>query len=259
MSQLKTEDNYLEIDLLRLLQSLWKRAWAIVLAALVCGGIALGYTSFLVTPLYKASALLYVNNSSITVGSTQLSISPSELSAAQSLVDTYLVILKTRTTLNKVIEKAELSYTYKDLSGMISAAAVNSTEIFEIVVTSPDPQEAEKIANTIAQVLPERISAIVDGSSVRIVDYAIVPSVKASPSITKNTAIGMIIGFVLACGVVILMDLFDDQIHDSDYLMQNYDIPVLAVIPELLSSSKSSSYYYKKNYYAKPTEEKEGK
>lgn len=257
MNNVKPEDNYFEIDLLRLVQSLWKRAWAIMLAALICAGITFGYTCFLITPLYKASALMYVNNSSISVGNTQLSISPSELSAAQSLVDTYLVILKTRTTLNKVIEEAELSYTYKELSEMVSAAAVNSTEIFEIVVTSPDPQEAELIANTIAHVLPERISAIVDGSSVRVVDYAIIPSVKASPSITKNTAVGMIVGFVLACGVVILMDLFDDQIHDSDYLMQNYRIPVLAVIPDLLSSSKSSSYYYKKNYYAEPTEEKE--
>lgn len=258
MNNVKTEDTYFEIDVLKLLQALWRRAWALVLAALVCGGIALGYTTFLVTPLYKASALLYVNNSSISVGNTQLSISPSELSAAQSLVDTYLVILKTRTTLNKVIEEAQLPYSYKDLSSMISAAAVNSTEIFEIVVTNPNPQEAELIANTIAQVLPERISAIVDGSSVRIVDYAIVPSVKASPSLTKNTAIGMFIGFALAAIAVVLMDIFDDQIHSSDYLMQNFDIPVLAVIPELLSSSKSSSYYYQNSYYGKQTDEKEG-
>ena len=48
---------------------------------------------------------------------------------------------------------------------MITASAVNGTEIFEIVVTNPDNQKAELIANTIADVLPKKIANIVEGSS----------------------------------------------------------------------------------------------
>ena len=59
----------------------------------------------------------------------------------------------------------------------------------------------------------------------------------------KNTAIGMILGFVLACGIIVVMELLDDQIHDSDYLVQTYDIPVLAVIPDLLSTKSTNDYY----------------
>ena len=69
---------------------------------------------------------------------------------------------------------------------------MNSTEVFSIEVTSADPQEAEKIANTIAELLPDRIAEIVDGSSVRIVDYAIVPSHKSSPSLSRYTMLGMV-------------------------------------------------------------------
>lgn len=232
-----------EIDLLKLAKALWRRAWAIVLAAAVFGGAALAYTALFITPLYKAEALMYVNSSDISVGGAKVSISQAELSAAQSLVDTYVVILNTRTTLEDVIAQSGVSYTYEQLKGMISAAAVNSTEVFSIEVTSSDPSEAELLANTIAQVLPERIASIVEGTSARIVDYAVAPSQKASPSLQKNTMIGILVGVLLSGGVIVAMELLDEQIHDSDYLLQTYDIPVLAVIPDLLSTSGGNDYY----------------
>ena len=238
------KEEYVEIDLLQLFKALWHRAWAILLAMLIFSGAAFAYTEFLVTPLYKARTLMYVNNNAISVGSTKLSISQGDLTAAQSLVDTYTVILKSRTTLEDVIERSGVHYSYEQLSGMISAASVNSTEIFYIEVTSPFPKEAELIANTISQVLPEKIASIVDGSSVRIVDYAVEPAHQASPSLTKNVALGAILGMVLACGVIVIMELTDSQIHDSDYLLQTYDIPVLAVIPELASTNNKHGYYY---------------
>lgn len=231
------------IDLLQIAQALWRRAWAIILASLICSGCALGFTAIFVTPLYKAEALMYVNSNDISVGSTKLSISAAELSAAQSLVETYIVILNTRTTLNDVIEQTGVPYDYEELKEMISATSVNGTEVFSITVTSPNPKEAETLANAVAQVLPEKIASIVEGSSARIVDYAVEPDKKASPSLTKNTIIGFALGFVLSCGLIIALELMDDLIHDSDYLVQTYEIPVLAVIPDLLSNHSSNEYY----------------
>ncbi len=166
-----------EIDLLKLLGALWKRIWIIALAAVVGGVVLLAYTKLLVTPLYKSSAMMYVNNSDFSVGSTKVSLS--DLNAAQSLVDTYAVILKSRGTLEEVIDKAQLPYTYEELSKMVETGAVDNTEIFSITVTSDDPQEATKIANTIVEVLPDRITEIMDGSDVRTVDFAVVPSKKS--------------------------------------------------------------------------------
>ena len=243
---MEKKPDYFEIDVLRLLTAIWQRIWLVILAAVLCGAIAFSYASFLVTPLYDSSALMYVNNSSFSLGSTSFSISSAELSAAQSLVDTYIVILKTRTTLLDVIEKADLDYSYETLSNMISASAVNGTEIFKISVTSDDPQEAEKIANTIANILPQKISGIVDGSSVRIVDYAVVPSQKASPNITRYTAIGLIIGIALSCLWIVVAELLDDLVHGIDALPNHENIPVLAEIPDLEESHRSKGYY---SYY----------
>lgn len=237
------ENEGLEIDLLKLVQALWKKAWAIALVTALLGAAACVGTAVFIRPKYRAEALMYVNSSNISVGGTKVSISQSELTAAQTLVDTYIVILNTRTTLEDVISQTGVPYTYEQLKTMITAEAVNGTEIFSIQVLSKSPTEAEKLANAIAQILPEKIASIVEGSSARIVDYAVVPAEKDSPSLAKNTVIGMILGLVVACGVVVVQELLDDLIHDADYLTQTYDIPVLAVIPDLLSTKSSNDYY----------------
>lgn len=234
----------IEIDLFQLIGVLWHRAWAILLTAILFGGAAFSYAFFVATPMYQASALMYVNNSSISVGSTTVSLA--DLSASQSLVETYLVIMKTRLTLEEVIQRAKLNYSYEDLKEMISASAVNETEIFQINVKSPDPVEAEVIANTLVEVLPDKIEEIMDGSSVRAVDYAVVPTQRSSPNITRYTALGLILGFIISCGVIVLLELLDDQVHNEDYLTQMYGLPVLAGIPDFSSQKTQGKYggYY---------------
>lgn len=242
MMQKETEDT---IDLLRLVQVLWRNVIAIILAGLIFGVAAYVGTKTFVTPLYDSRALLYVNSSNLSLAGSKVSISTAELSAAKSLVDTYTVILNTRMTLEEVIERSGVNYTYEQLKSMVSAASVNGTEIFYINVTSPDPAEAELLANTIAQVLPEKISSVVDGSSVRIVDYAVQAATRSSPSYSKNAMMGALLGMFLVAAIVIVSDLLDEQIHDTDYLAKTYeDVPLLAVIPDLLAKGNSSYYYY---------------
>ena len=120
---------------------------------------------------------------------------------------------------------------------------------YEIVVTNPDNQKAELIANTIADVFPKKIASIVEGSSVRIVDYAIVPAYPVSPSVTKYTAIGLLFGGMLSVGIIVLMELMNESIRSEDYLLQTYDLPILAVVPAMGATSRSRgiSEYQKQN------------
>lgn len=232
------EKDTIEIDLLALAQAVWKRIW-LVLTSVVAGAVAAFlFATFIITPLYESKAMLYVNNSSISVGSTSFSISTGELSAAQSLVKTYIVIMQSRQTLNAVIEQADLVYTYDELKDMISAASVNNTEIFEITVTSDDPEEAELIVNTISDILPDKIADIVEGSSVRVVDYGVVPVYPVSPNVTKFALVGFLLGGVLSVGFIILLELLNNSIRSEEYLIQTYDLPVLAVVPAMTRKSR---------------------
>ena len=242
----------IEIDLLKLIRALWRKALVIILIAVLVAAAVFAYTLFFVSPVYDATASIYVNNSSFSFGSTSFSISSSELSASNSLVNTYIYILKSRTTMEDVIAKGSLPYTYEELSKMVNTKAVTNTAAFDVTVRSSSPTEAEHIANLFAEVLPERIAEIVDGSSVRIVDYAIVPAHRAAPSYTKNTVIGFLIGAFLAAAIITVRFLIDEQndavIHSADELRELYpDIKVLAMIPDMRLSEKKGYYY--SSYY----------
>ena len=111
--------------------------------------------------------------------------------------------------------------------------------------------------NTIARILPDKIADIVVGSDVRIVDYAVVPSHRFSPSYTKNTAIGAILGIVLSGAVIIGVYLLDENIRSEEYLTQTYpDIPLLAVIPDMSVKSQRAGYY---GYQAPSTAKKKSR
>ena len=239
------------IDWLFILKSLLKRAWIIILAGAICGITALIYTLTCITPMYSSSVMLYVNNKSFSLGNTSVSISAADLSASQSLIDTYITILNNRTTMEEVAEESGLDYSYGKLQSMISTSKVEGTEVFRVTVTSDDPNEAAHIANCVSKVLPERIEDIIEGSSMRIVDKAVVNTTKVSPSVTSNTLKFFVIGAFITALAIALLSILDDTIRSEDYILQTYNVPILSKIPVLGEEVNvhKDSYYYKKNQY----------
>lgn len=153
--------------------------------------------------------------------------------------------------------KAGVPYSAGALRSMLSITPVENTSAFDLTVTCHSPTEAELIANTIATVLPERITEIVDGSSVRIVDYAIVPSGRSGPNYTTNMLIGFAAGAVIAIAIIALKFIIDEQndvmVHSADELREMFpDISVLALIPDMRLSEKKG-YYYSSYYGSEKT------
>ena len=242
MERGKNKDSQHEkIDVLELFITLFKKLWIIAISTVLAGLIVGGYAFFFVPPKYQACAMLYVNNNSVSVAGTSFDLS--DLNAAKSLVSTYSVILHSRNVLDDVIEESGVDYSYNELNSMITAAPVDSTEIFRVVVTSTNPDEAELIANSICSILPKKIASIVESSSVRIVDFAVRPESKSSPNITMYALVGMIVGFVISCVVIVILKLFDNSINGEDYLINNYKYPVLGVIPDFDDNHQKNKYY----------------
>lgn len=237
------QNDEIEIDLQRLIGALLSKAWLIGLVAIVCAVVTFLGTFFFITPEYQSAAMFYVNNSSVSLGDASLSISSADISASKSLVNSYIVILKTRESLNDVIDYAGVDRTYTEVKNMVSAAAVNSTEIFQVVVTSTDPQEAEQIADAIAYILPKRIASIIEGTSAKVVDSAVLPSRPSSPNYTKNTMMGFLVGLVLMAAVIVVRELLDITIRSEEDIAQSCAYPVLAAVPDMEVSSKGGYYY----------------
>jgi len=242
----KITKDYYVVDLAYIAKAIWQKIWVVAVVSLILAAIGFSLAAFVITPTYSASVMLYVNNSSFTMGDLGFSISSSELTAAQSLAKTYTVLLKNRTTLERLIDETGVDYTWEDVYEMIESGPVNETEVMSVTVTCEDPYEAEKIANGIALVLPQRVAEIVEGASMEVVDSAIADTEKVGPSITMFTIVGFLLGAILSVVVMIVMVLMDNTVHDDEYVIKTYNYPILAKIPDKIETGgKKYGYYYR--------------
>lgn len=239
------EKDVIEIDLKDILMRLIKKAWIIVIVAIACAFIAFFYTKQTVTPLYKSDVLLFVNASSTSFGDIEVTVGASDASSGASLIDTYIVILETRDTLTAIKDYLNCDYSISELSSMISVNAVGSTAIFKVEVTNSDPEMAAEIATAITKILPSKISDIIDGTSVRVVDTAVVPTSASSPDYNQNAMMGLLFGAVASAAIIVLLGLLDKKIRSVDYVKNRYpDIPVLGIIPYVEVSKKNNKPVY---------------
>lgn len=229
-------------DLQRILNALLKKAWRIGIASVLAAVIVLAGTLLLITPTYEASAMFYVNNNSGGADLEQNSISSSDISAAKTLVNSYIVILKTQETMEMVIAQSNVDRSVSELMSMISAGAVNSTQVLKVVVTSPNPLEAAQIAEAISTVLPTRISDIIYGTSAKVVDKVQIPTAPSSPSYIKNTVLGLLIGMMLSVGAVTLREILDIRIRSEEDIAEACSYPVLVTVPDMTTASKGGAY-----------------
>lgn len=238
------KEDVLEIDLKKLLMAYLRKWWLILLCGLLMACGTLLCTVKFITPMYQASVSVYVNNSS---SNQQVDyVTSGNLDASQKLVNTYINIAKSGRVLDLVAERLNGDYTVEELREMFSAAQVDKTEIFCIYITSPSAEESARIANVMAEVAPEEISDLVDGSSARIIDYAKVPEHRCSPSYSKNTVLGGLLGCLLAVVYLTVMFLMDVSIRSDEDLTALFDMPILGQIPNIntISSANKKKYGY---------------
>ena len=239
----------LEIDLQKLLLAYLNKWWLIALAALIAVGAAIYVTCNMITPMYQAKVTIYVNN---TASGQQMEyISNTNLATSQRLVNTYINMIESDTVLEKVAEASGLDITAEQIRKAMSARQVDDTELFNVVITYPDPALAAQLANAVAEVAPGEIETFVEGSSTKIIDYAKVPMKQSSPNLGRNCVLGGVVGIVLALAYLTLAFLLDVRVKDEEDLNALFDIPVLAQIPVFLpEGSKHRSGYGKQSYEA---------
>lgn len=219
-----------EITLQEIFMIIWRKIWIILLATIIGGAASFSISAFVLDPTYTSRISMYVNNNKENE-STVANLN--DINASQKLVSTYIEILKSDNVLSKVIEESGLGYTPSNIRSMMSASAVNGTEIFEVKVTTEDAEEAALIANTIAEVAPAEIIRVVKAGSVELIDEARPATVPTSPNVMLNTIIGIMLGGVLSVLGVLVVAMLDTRVKSEEDLKKYYTIPVLGSIPDL--------------------------
>ncbi len=236
----------IQIELARLLRVLWKRAWILLIAAVLGGGFTYLGTKQFIDPVYQSGFTAYVNNRSSGVSDDVVSLNSSDLQASQALVETYAKILSSRSVLTQAAEKAELDFTYEELTKMIEIDIIGDTEIISVQIKNEDAKEAFELAKVIAKIVPKKIAAIVEGSSMKIIDEPVMPQKPCDQGLLKYMLLGVLVGVFITGIILIFIELLDDRVRSEKELEERMKVCILGSIPDLMQNTEFSyGYGYK--------------
>lgn len=232
-SQLQNVDD--EIDLKELFFVLVHRLWIILLVCVICAAGAGIWTKTMITPMYESSSTIFILSKDTVV-------SLSELQLGSQLTKDYVVLVKSRPVIEKVIENLDLDMNYKEFLTCMTVENQGDTRMLTITIRHEDPEMAKKIADEVANVSRTRVKEIMNTPEPTIAEEAYVPETPSSPSLFKNVAIAGLAGAFLAAFVIIVLYLMNDTIKSSDDIEKYLGLNTLGMIPAENKAKKQNRF-----------------
>jgi len=215
-------------DYLRVLRKRWK--W--LAASMVIGVLAALALTQTATPMYKATAEIFVAPGEVSTtgelaqGST----------FAQNRVKSYVQLIDSDLVLGPIADR--FGTTAAALSGKVAATVPTDTVLIDISVTDPSPQQAADLATAIADSFPKIAKSIEpprsDGSpavAVTVVQEAAVPDTPISPKLEMNLLLGLLAGTVLGLLLMAVREMSDTRLKAERDVVAVTVSPVLGRIP----------------------------
>ncbi len=248
------EEVYTTISLKDVACLFLRKIWIIVGAAVFCGAVAFGGSKLLLSPQYSSHISMYVQ--SYTNVSEDTLNNQNNISNSKQLINTYIEVLKDDAVMRAVgaqlaeeFEVGVLSECFSmngdlivpaSLKSCISITSVNDTSALTVTTTAKNAEVAAAICNILADVSPEFIKDAVGVGSISTIDTARVYENPIAPNHVKNTALGLMVGMVLAMAVIFLIDFFDNTVKDTDMLAQRFDKAIIGEVHSMNDNKKRS-------------------
>lgn len=241
LKPVKAQEEVVEIDLLELLE-VWRQHIILILLVTALGAtFGYAYTRFYLTPTYTASSTMY-----IVSASSNSMLDLSDLNLGTNLAKDYVELVQSRTMLEHVIAASGDQLTAGQLRNMMTVSNVANTRIIRFQVTSRDPEQAMRLANSFVEqaiiLLPKMMS--LKDNPPTMIDSATLPTAPSNIHLVKNVAIGAMIGFVLAAGIYTLLYMLNDTFDSADDIETYIGIAPLAMVPENGQKYKGGEEYY---------------
>lgn len=226
MGKDNVQNDEVEIDIGHILSILWEKILLIIATGIIVGLAGFLVSKFLITPKYESETKLYIlnraNDSATTLSDVQLST---------QLTKDYQILVTSAPVMNQVIKELGLNMKASELASTISVDTPSDTRVLQITVTSDDPKRAKDIADKVAQVSSKKICDIMKIEQVNVIEEGSLSEEPAVDTVQKWTLIGLALGIVLSCAVIIIRSMLDDTVKTTEDVEKYFDLSTLAVIP----------------------------
>lgn len=226
MRQKKVETAEFEIDFGELIYVLWKKAWIIILVAVMFAASAFAYANYTAVDEYTSTAKIFILPKNL-----EGDYNWSTFAQGRNFINDTEEIVKSNYVLDQVIDEMDLDMTASELADRISVSTTDNTSIVSLSVTAEDPYLSRDLANTITAIAKERIKEIFEVDSLNVVDDATLPMQPMGTGINKTTFMGAVVGFAIPCVIIAAIHLFNNTIVIPDDVENYLDLSVLGVIP----------------------------
>ena len=220
------EANMIEIDVLSLLRTIWRKKFLILLTAILTTGLAFAYSAFLATPQYDSTTRLYVVNQSSDNGA---GITNQDLQAGSFLVKDYKEIILSQDVLKNVTTTLGIT---DDIKEKITVNIPVDTRILSITVRDSDPDQAATIANTLRDEAAKKIIEVTKVSDVTTLEAALPAENPSTPQTKRNLVLGFIVGAFLATALVLVLEVLDDRVKRPQDIEEGLGMTLLGVVPQ---------------------------
>ncbi|MDG4512660.1 Wzz/FepE/Etk N-terminal domain-containing protein [Streptococcus suis] len=220
------EANTIEIDVLSLLRTIWRKKFLILLTAILTTGLAFAYSAFLATPQYDSTTRLYVVNQSSDNGA---GITNQDLQAGSFLVKDYKEIILSQDVLKNVTTTLGIT---DDIKEKITVNIPVDTRILSITVRDSDPNQAATIANTLRDEAAKKIIEVTKVSDVTTLEAALPAENPSTPQTKRNLVLGFIVGAFLATALVLVLEVLDDRVKRPQDIEEGLGMTLLGVVPQ---------------------------
>ena len=219
------EANMIEIDVLSLLKTIWRKKFLILLTAILTTGLAFAYSAFLLTPQYDSTTRLYVVTQSSDNGA---GITNQDLQAGSFLVKDYKEIILSQDVLKNVTTTLGIT---DDIKEKITVNIPVDTRILSITVRDSDPNQAATIANTLRDEAAKKIIEVTKVSDVTTLEAALPAEKPSTPQTKRNLVLGFIVGAFLATALVLVLEVLDDRVKRPQDIEEGLGMTLLGVVP----------------------------
>ena len=94
------------------------------------------------------------------------------------------------------------------------------------------------VANELATQAILILPTIMENEPPNLVESALYPTAPSGPNYMKNTLLGVLLGFVLCAGVILVAFLMDRSFKSSEDLQKYFGVMPLAAVPEATKSTR---------------------
>jgi capsular exopolysaccharide synthesis family protein len=241
------------IDLVDVAKLLWSKIWLILLITAIGGAGAFAFSKFTIPKKYSSHISMYVQSYKDVSESVNLNAQQT-ISGSKQLVNTYIEVMKDDAVMNAVgellLEKYSVDEVKKYLTvsnGKITPASIRSclsistvtdTSAVKVTATTLNAELAADICNSLTAVAPKYVEEAVGVGAINTIDVAkVYPSV-VSPNNTKNAILGALAAFVIICMIIIVIDMLDNTIKDSNTISKKYKKAIIGEIMQFGETKK---------------------